>query len=244
MEKNEERVGVVVGIGANGEGVIKQGGTIVFVPFTLVGEKVRYKVLKVTSKCVYAKVLEVLTPAEIRVRPDCPVFGKCGGCQLQHVKYINQLKIKEDSIINCFKKVANLDVNIKPAVKGDNCFRYRNKLQLPVVDTPKGTMIGFYAENSHRVIPIDDCIINAPWTVDIIKAFKQYIEKFNIRGYDEDTLSGDLREITVKEIKGNLIITAVILNENLRGINNLVEILSENLKYKFSLFLNINNKNY
>ena len=81
MEKNEERIGTVVGVGVGGEGIIKQDGAVVFVPFTLLGEKVRYKVLKVTSKCVYGKALEVLTPAEGRIRPKCPVFGKCGGCQ-------------------------------------------------------------------------------------------------------------------------------------------------------------------
>ena len=161
MEKNEERVGVVVGLGSNGEGIIKQDGTVVFVPFTLLGEKVRYKALKVTSKCAYGKVLEVLTPAEYRVRSKCPVFGKCGGCQLQHVKYINQLKIKEDTVANCFKKIANLDLPVKSAIKGDDCFRYRNKLQLPVAQTSNGVAIGFYAEGSHRVVEIDDCFVES-----------------------------------------------------------------------------------
>lgn len=243
MEKNEEKVGVVVGLGSNGEGIIKQDGMVVFVPYTLVGEKVRYKVLKVTSKCVYGKVLEILTPAEMRVRVNCPVFGKCGGCQLQHVKYMNQLKIKEETVETCFKKVANLNVKVKSTVKGDNQFRYRNKLQLPVAYTSKGTVIGFYAENSHRVVPIDDCIINAPWTADVISAFKQYIEEFDIKGYDEQTGTGELREITVKDVKGNLIITAVVLNENIRGRARMFEILKDHLKYKFSLYLNVNSDN-
>ncbi len=241
MEKNEEKVGLVVGLGSNGEGVVKQDGTVVFVPYTLVGEKIKYKVLKVTSKCAYGKLLEVLTPAEVRVRVSCPVFGRCGGCQLQHVKYINQLKIKEENVATCFKKIANLNVNVKSAVKGDNQFRYRNKLQLPVGRNRNGTVIGFYAENSHRIVPIEDCLINAHWTSSIISAFKRYIEEFNIKGYDETDGSGELREITVKEIKGNLIITAVVLDENLRGKNRLIEILQEYVKYKFSLYLNVNN---
>lgn len=240
MEKNEEKVGLVVGLGSNGEGIIKQDGVVVFVPYTLVGEKIRYKVLKVTSKCAYGKLIEVLTPAEERVRVNCPVFGKCGGCQLQHVKYVNQLKIKEDNVVNCFKKIANLEVLVKSAVKGDNQFRYRNKLQLPVAESSKGTVIGFYAENSHRVVPIDDCIINAPWTPDVIKAFKRYIEAFDIKGYNENLKQGELREITVKEIKGKLIITAVVTDENLRGKDALVEILKEEIKYKFSLYFNVN----
>jgi len=242
MEKNDELVGVVSGLGSNGEGIIKQNGTVVFVPFTLIGEKIRYKVLKVTSKCAYGKVLEVLTPAEIRVRAKCPVFGKCGGCQLQHVKYVNQLKLKEDAIANTFKKVANLAVSVKPAIKGDDQFRYRNKLQLPVVLSSKGTEIGFYAENSHRVVPIDDCLINAPWTENVISAFKKYIEEFNIQGYDEKSGKGEIREITAKEVKGNLIITVVSLTKALRGKERLIDILKEDLKFNFSLYLNVNEK--
>ena len=199
MVKNEERVGVVSALGVNGEGVIKDDGTVVFVPFTLVGEKIKYKVLKVTSKCAYGKVVEVLTPAENRVRPKCPVFQRCGGCQLQHVKYVQQLKIKEDAITSSFKKIAALNVDVKSTVKGDDHYRYRNKLQLPVVQTDIGVIIGFYAENSHRVVAIEDCVINAPWTKDIILAFKRFIDEYNIKGYDEATNSGELREINVKD---------------------------------------------
>ncbi len=242
MEKNEELVGVVSGIGSNGEGIIKQNGTVVFVPFTLIGEKVRYKVLKVTSKCSYGKVIEVLTPAEIRVRAKCPVFGKCGGCQLQHIKYLNQLKIKEENISTAFKKIANLDIKVKPTIKGDDQFRYRNKLQLPVVNSLRGTEIGFYAENSHRVIPIDDCIINAPWTENVIKAFKRYIKECNVVGYNEQEGSGDIREITVKDVKGNLIVTVVTPIKKLKCADKLIEILKQDLKYNFSLYQNVNAK--
>jgi 23S rRNA (uracil1939-C5)-methyltransferase len=98
MKKNEERIGVVTALGVNGEGIIKEDGTVVFVPFTLVGEKIRYKVLKVTSKCCYAKVLEILTPAEKRIKAVCPVFEKCGGCDIQHMPYHMQLAFKKEMV--------------------------------------------------------------------------------------------------------------------------------------------------
>jgi len=242
MEKNKEYVGTVCAIGSNGEGIIKQDGEIIFVPYTLVGEKVKFKVLKIASKCVYAKALEILTPAEDRVRVKCPVFSKCGGCQLQHIKYQKQLLIKEQAIKETFKKVANLNVEVLPAISGDNEFRYRNKLQLPVCQSKDGTVIGFYAENSHRVVPIIDCPINAYWTKDIIYAFNKYIVENNILGYDELSNTGDLREITVKEINGNLIITAVVNNPKIRALDKLIQTLKEFVKLPFSLYININNK--
>lgn len=242
MQKNEERTGIINNLGMNGEGVLIDENKVVFVPYALPTEKIKYKVLKVSGNCVYGKVLEVLTPADERIRPKCPVFTKCGGCQLQHLRYENQLRHKETQIKNCFKKIANIDVEVSGAVKSSE-FNYRNKLQLPVQETEKGTAIGFYAEGSHRVIEIEDCPINAPWTRDIIKSFKQYFLECGIKGYNEKDFSGDVREITVKEVKGKLIITVVSLSKNLKGTERLIGILKENLLYKFSLYLNINKKN-
>ena len=74
------------------------------------------KVLKVSKKCVYGKLLEVLTPAEERVRVKCKAFTKCGGCQLQHLRYSSQLSTKENNIKTCFSKIANLKVEGKTLI--------------------------------------------------------------------------------------------------------------------------------
>ena len=78
MIKNEERVGIVSRLGSNGEGILKDGNYTVFVPYALPNEKIKYKVLKVKKNIVFAKILEVYTPAEERVRPACSVYEKCG----------------------------------------------------------------------------------------------------------------------------------------------------------------------
>ena len=239
LRKNEERVGIVVAMGSECEGVIKESDGVVFVPFTIKGEKVRYKVLKVKDGCAYGKALEILTPAEERVRPACPVFGKCGGCRLQHVKYPVQLKIKEKNVENCFKKIAGLDVSVSSAAHGEE-YGYRNNLQLPIAEQNGETVVGFYAENSHRVVPIDDCPINAPWTGRVIAAVKSFISEYGYRGYDETTGKGDLREITVKEVKGSLLITLVTPNKNFGGAERFEKVLEQTLKYPFALYVNVN----
>jgi 23S rRNA (uracil1939-C5)-methyltransferase len=240
MVKNEEKIGVVLSLGMNGEGVIKDEDAVVFVPFALEGEKIRYKILKVTKKCAYGKLLEVITPAEERVRPKCPVFTKCGGCQLQHLKYSSELAIKEKNVKTCFKKIALLDTDVKPTIKGESDYFYRNKLQLPVSDSENGAVIGFYAENSHRVVPITDCPINGEWAKNVIKAFKIYFERFGIKGYNEEKHSGEIREVTAKEIGNKLIITVVTLTEKLPCKNELIEILKSEINGEFSLYQNVN----
>ena len=113
-------------------------------------------------------------------------------------------------------------------------------MQLPVGSVDGKTVIGFYAAGSHRIVPVSDCLINADWTKQIIEAFNEYVEKFNIKGFDEQNFTGELREIAVKDVKGNLIITVVTLSDTLRGENDLIEILSKKIKLPFSVYHNVN----
>ena len=242
LNKNEEYIGTVNNIGANGEGVLLNGDTVVFVPYAIFQEKIKYKVLKSTKNIAYGKLLEVIAPSEIRIRPFCSVFSKCGGCQLQHINYSSQLKIKEDNIYQCFKKIAGINAEIEKTVKCNNEYHYRNKLSLPVGQDEKGFKIGFYAENSHRVIGIEDCPINPEWTKDVILAFSEYMKEFTLFGYNEITHSGDIREITVREVSKSLIITVVINGDSLIGGKRLIEIIKNKVKNDFSLFYNVNKK--
>ena len=242
ISKNQELEGVVISIGSNGEGVVKADGVTVFVPFAITGEKIKYKVLKVTSKCAYGKLLEVLSPSKERVKPRCPVFGKCGGCDLQHVNYDFQLEIKRENVKNCFHKIAGIETEVSETVRCENPWGYRNKLQLPVAQYGEETAIGFYAENSHRVVAIDDCPINPCWTKNIIATLKAFMSKYRLKGYNEYDRSGDIREITVKEIGEKLIITLVTPKNKINGIERLPEMLSESLDKEFTLFVNKNDK--
>ena len=128
MKKNDLITATISDLGSNCEGICKVENYTCFIPFTIVGEKVIFKVLKVNKNLVYGKVVEVLTPSEYRVRPKCAVFGKCGGCNIQHLKYTEQLKIKSNTIKTCFKKIAGIDAQISPVKRGESEYYYRNKI--------------------------------------------------------------------------------------------------------------------
>ena len=240
ISKNDVITAVVSDVGANGEGIIKYEGIVVFVPYALTGEKVKCLILKVNKKFAFGKVIEVLTPAEERVKPLCSVYAKCGGCALQHVKYVEQLKIKEKNVLNCLEKIGGIKAELKSTVKSPEIWNYRNKLQLPVRKVNGENVIGFFAENSHRVVKIDTCLINAEYTGSLIKAFYEYVNENNLSGYDEETLQGDIREFTVKEIADNLIITVVTLRKDVKGINELSDIIKKHIRLNFSLYQNVN----
>ncbi|MBO5926757.1 MAG: 23S rRNA (uracil(1939)-C(5))-methyltransferase RlmD, partial [Clostridia bacterium] len=242
MKKNDLITAVVAKIGSNGEGVVKIDDTACFVPFALIGEKVVFKVLKVNKNVAYCKLIEVLAPSEDRVRPLCQFFTKCGGCQLQHTKLKNQLNIKRNIISDCFKKIANLNVLVSPVVKSDTEYYYRNKIQLPIRSTSNGNKIGFFYENSHRIIEIDECVIQKPFATEIIKAFNEFISKTNVSCYNDEFNSGLLKHVVAKSVKDAYLVIVVINGKELPFVELLIKILSKYFK-KFSLIINENTLN-
>lgn len=103
-------VDVTDGMGQHGEGVGKLDGFTLFIQGALPGERVRVKVLKLKKKYGYAKLLEVLKPSPHRTEAPCPLFGRCGGCQLQHVRYEEQLRLKRQIVIDNLERIGKLQV--------------------------------------------------------------------------------------------------------------------------------------
>ncbi len=242
MKKNDVITQVITNIGSNSEGIVKIDGIVCFIPFALVGEKVTFKVLKVNKNIAFCKLIEVITPSEDRVRALCKYYTKCGGCQLQHVKQRVEHKIKTNIIKDCFKKIANLDVEVNPFVKGDTEFYYRNKIQLPIREINGENKIGFYYENSHRIVEIDECVIQKPFATKIIKAFKEFVEISNISCYNDTTNTGLLKHVVAREVNGNLLIIVVINGKELLFCNLLIDILKKYFT-EFSLIINENTLN-
>ena len=238
LRKNEEYEGLVEGLGTDGEGIVKIEGTTAFVPFCLVGERVKFKTLKVKGNIAYAKLISILQPSENRAVPPCPVFGKCGGCDIQHMSYSAQLEYKRSQVASALLKIGGISFSVNGTVACEKQFEYRNKLALPIGYENGETVLGFYAPRSHRIVPVGNCLIQATWAEGVISAVKKFAST-GVRGYDEERKEGVLRHIVVREIKGKFIFALVCTKE----INALplVEILKEMFK-QFTLLVNINDK--
>ncbi len=210
MEKNEEHGGVVRALGTDGEGILNCEGTTVFVPYCLEGEEVLFNVLKVRGNIAYGKLSEVHSVSKDREAPECPVFEKCGGCQLQHMTYSKQLSFKKDIVQKTIKKISGMDLDVENGVPAEKRYRYRNKLVLPVGRNAAGTnLVGFYAPRSHRIISISDCPIQEEWIRDIIAALRRWMSDASVEGYDESVQRGIVRHLVVREIQGKFVITLV-----------------------------------
>lgn len=208
-------------------------------PFCLPGEDVSFKALKVRDKVCYGKLTEVRTISPDRVAPVCPVYEKCGGCQLQHASYSAQLSFKRQNVENCLKKIGGIDAEVSPAVFGKKEYRYRNKLALPVgKDAYGANAIGFYAPRSHRIIKISDCALQSEWASAYISAVYEFMRVSGADGYDEESGKGVIRHIVGREIKGKYILTVVATSYV--DPSPLVKLLEKDFK-RFTLLLNINN---
>ena len=240
MEKNDVVTVVCENIASQGEGVAKCGDVTVFVPYLLCGERAKVKILKIKNNVAYGKIEELLTPAEERVRPQCEVFYRCGGCQLQHCNYRTQLKFKTALVRDTLKKIGGIEADVLPCERSDKAYGYRNKLQLPVASQEGKNVVGFFAERSHRIVPTHECPIHPEWSAKLIDALYDFMEKCGLDGYDEERGKGQIRHIVVRELKNRFIVTLVV-TEEIKGIDYFFFLL-DRIFNEYSFYLNFNEK--
>ena len=237
---NQDILVDIINIGANGEGVAKYDGRTVFIPYTCVGEKVSAKVTHANKNVAFATLTKLITPSDDRVLPECKLFGKCGGCQLQHINYNQQLIIKANSVVNTFRKVGNIDIDMPTVVPSPCQYHYRNKLVLPIVQGDNGIEMGFFAQGTHKVIPLSSCPLHGQWATDVIDVVRQFANQYGISGYDECSGKGVLRHLVVRKTN-NISVTLVINSDQLPHSQQLLAMLTERVG-ECNLYLSINTK--
>ena len=240
MEKNESIVVTCEALGTQGEGIARTDNTTLFIPGLLPGERAQVKILKCKNGVGYGKTEEIITPAEDRVRPACSVFSRCGGCQLQHLRYRAQLRFKTELVENALKKIGGITAKVDPCERSEKEYGYRNKLQLPIGKAGEKNFVGFYAERSHRIVPTSECPIHPEWADKVIAALNSFMEKCGLDGYDEETGEG-LRHLVVRELRGKFIVTLVTAVRELKGIDYFLHLL-DGIFPEYSFYLNFNNK--
>ncbi|WP_227738810.1 23S rRNA (uracil(1939)-C(5))-methyltransferase RlmD [Waddlia chondrophila] len=148
-------------LGTHGEGVGDLDGFTLFVDGALPGERVFVELTAVKKTYGVGKLLRILERSPDRVDPVCPLFGRCGGCQVMHLNYSSQLERKRQRVVDAFERIGKLmDVEVLPCVPSPLPLKYRNKVQAPIRQKKEGLSIGFYARNSHHLVDVDLCYIH------------------------------------------------------------------------------------
>ncbi len=140
-----------------GKGVAREQGKAVFVPYTIEGETVSAEIVREKRQFAEADLVEVKESSPNRVAPECPYFGRCGGCAYQHINYEHQLAIKWRQLRDALQRIGKLkDVPIRPIVPSPRQYAYRNRITVHALDG----VIGFFRRDSHRLIDIECCPIS------------------------------------------------------------------------------------
>lgn len=237
LKKNDVIDVEIIDMGCNMEGVAKYEGIVLFVPYAIVGEKVRVKIINTKQKAYICKVLEVLKTSPYREIPRCPYFMKCGGCQSQHINYDKTLEFKTLQVQNAVYHIAKENIVVSDCVSSDKKYRYRNKLALPI--NPNTKKVGMFREYSHEIIDICDCLIQEGWAKTLINCVNTYIERSGVSVYDEKTCRGVLRHIVARHYDGRYLFTMVVNGRDLPHVDVLIDLLKISFD-DFGLSININ----
>lgn len=246
IQKNQEYVVDIIDNGFEGEGIAKIDNFTIFIPGTIKGEKVRILIVKVLSSHGFGKIVEIIEKSQARQDVDCNTYKRCGGCNLRHVKYEETLKMKQNAVQSLVNKTLKNKLQVKETVGMENPLHYRNKAQYPIGINKQGEpVIGVFANRTHEVIPIDNCLIQNKKSEEIAKFIIEFIKEKNISIYDEKTGKGLVRHIVTKVgIKTGEIMCVIVINGH--KIPNESELV-ENLKTRYpeikAIVKNINIKN-
>ena len=224
MQKNEVVKVKIEDIGVGGEGIGKVDGYTLFIKDTIIGDVVEAKVMKAKKNYGYARLMNVLTPSEDRVeKVVCPMARKCGGCQIQEMKYPAQLAFKESKVRGNLERIGEvpgelLDEIMHPVVgmdgEGMQPFRYRNKAQFPIGTDKDGRVTaGFYAGRTHSIIGNTDCVLGVEVNEEILNCILDFMEEFEIPAYDEVKHKGLVRHVLLRYgFKTDEIMVCLVIN--------------------------------
>ena len=244
LRKNDIYEAEIIDYTAEGSGICKIDGFAVFVPSVAVGDKLRVRILKVAKSYAFGKAEEIVEASPSRISSDCPVFGKCGGCTFRHIRYDAELAFKQKRVTDALSRIGCVAPGlIEPIVGADMPSCYRNKVQMPVTKDSSGIIkAGFFAPRSHRIIPLDDCMLQCKAFAPAMEIIFAWANTYGIVPYDEATHTGVLRHIYLRygEKTHELMVCIVSKVRQLRHEKQLVEALVSGLPELKTVVLNIN----
>ncbi|MBC6301331.1 23S rRNA (uracil(1939)-C(5))-methyltransferase RlmD [Listeria booriae] len=229
----------------DGNAVAKIDGYPIFVPQGLPDEIAQIKVLKANKNYGFGKIIELTKESADRVTPPCLVYSQCGGCQLQHLSYDGQLRMKQKQVAQVMKRIGKQDVEVLPTLGMENPWNYRNKAQVPVGFVNGRLVAGFYQQRSHQIIDMNTCLIQQEENNEVIQTARAIFAKYYVEPYDETTRKGVLRHLMTRfaTTTGELMLVIVTTKLNFPNKAEILAELQQSIPELTSLVQNVNTAN-
>jgi len=230
-------------LGHSCEGVGRFEDFTVFIPGALVGEQVEARITEVKKSYAKGSIVKILRKSPDRQKPICEIYEKCGGCQLQHLGYEAQLKMKHQQVVDAIERIGKQrNVEIYPTIGAENPWNYRNKMQFPIGLQKKQVVIGCFAQNSHDIVDTKNCRIQEEANNLIANAMREIVQKLSIHVYDEKTQKGTLRHVIGRVAKDGIMVVLVTATKVLPHAQEIVEHLKTHVPNLVSVMQNFNPK--
>jgi 23S rRNA (uracil1939-C5)-methyltransferase len=156
---------VIEDVAFGGKGVARDEGKAVFIPFTIGSERVTAKIVREKKQFAEGELVELLEPSPHRAPPECPYFGRCGGCSYQHISYQHQLELKARQVEQAMRRIGRLaEPPMRPIIRSPLPYGYRNRITVHAQDS----VVGFYRRDVHALMDIERCPIAAPEVNDAL----------------------------------------------------------------------------
>ena len=246
LQKDDIVTVTVEDISQDGDGIGKAEGFPLFIKDAVMGDTVTAKIMKIKKGYGYAKLLDVVKPSPFRTEPMCELARKCGGCQIQELRYDRQLAFKEKKVHDVLVRIGGFSEEevsrvSHPIVGMENPYRFRNKQQLPVGEKDGQPVAGFYASHTHCIVPVTDCMVGAEENQKITAVVLDWMKRYQVPAYQEESGEGLVRHILIRSgtYSREIMVCIVVNGETLPHENELVEELSV-LPNMTSISLNVN----
>ena len=247
LQKNQVLTLTIERLSNDGSGVAHSpDGEAVFVPGTAPGDEADVRIVKDCGRYAFGILDSLRTPSPHRIPVDCAVAGPCGGCSLRHLDYAAELRAKQESVTDAFRRIGGLEVPVLDILPSPDVDRYRNKVQFPVgIDKNGVPCIGFYAGRTHRIVPCPDCKLQPSVLNEIGNALCAFFAQQVIRPYDEQSGKGLVRHIFLRRgaHSGQIMVCLVCTRAKLPHAEQLCTALRGQFPAISTILLNVNAKN-
>lgn len=253
LKKKQEIELKIESLNSEGMGVSRvEEGFVVFCKDAFPGDVVTAEIKKVKKNYAEAAVKVIKQSSPDRVTPKCRHFGVCGGCKIQNIVYDKQLEFKTYSVKNAFEKIGGFTgLNIPLALKSENEYYYRNKMEfsfsdekwLTNVDEGKEAdkfALGLHIPKFHtKILDIEECFLQTETTIKILNLSREFFKSRNLSVYSTKTHEGYLRFLILRECRRtkDFLLNLITYDYN----EQVIEDYSKLLKLKFpqvTTFLN------
>lgn len=174
---------IIESVDFEGKGIARIDGKTTFIEGVLTGEEVLIEITKRKANFDKAKVVEIIKKSDKRVNPECPNFGVCGGCSMQHISFDEQIRIKQQVLIDNLKHIGDVSPEqVLVPLEGISWgYRYRARLSARYVAKKGGVLVGFREKAAPYVVDMNQCLVLPPHVSQLITPLRQFIGSMTIK---------------------------------------------------------------